>query len=235
MNPHDLTPANEDLSTPAQADRSATSRMCALSRDVRPVDALIRFVAGPAGEVVPDIRNRLPGRGVWISASRADIDMAVRRKLFARALKGAVTIPASLGDLTETLLRRDALQMLAIANKAGAIVTGFAKVEGMGGPIPALVQASDGSESEIRRLIGLMRGRGPRRRDPLLVQEFSAEELSLCLGREHVIHAALRVHDASDAFLARITRLNNFRVGVPVQGAGAPGPDDADALDLSRS
>lgn len=217
------------------ADRAATSRMCVVSRAIRPVDELIRFVAGPEGEIVPDIRARLPGRGVWVSASRAAVEQAASRKLFARALKLDLRAPADLGARVETMLTQDALQSLSIANKAGAVVTGFAKIEGMSGSIVALIQAHDGSEAETRRLQGLLRGRGPGRRDPGLIRTFSAQELALSLGRELVIHAALRSHDASAAFLARARRLVEFRVGDPASGGLPPGAGVADALDFSRS
>lgn len=217
------------------ADRAATSRMCVLSRVVRPVGELIRFVAGPDGEVVPDIRAKLPGRGVWVSANRVVVDQTAARKLFARALKAELRAPADLGARVDALLVQDALQSLSLANKAGAIVTGFAKIEGVSGQIVALVQAHDGSEAETRRLQGLMRGRGPGRRDPALIRTFSGQELALSLGRELVIHAALRSHDASAAFLARAQRLVEFRVGDPASGGLPPGAGVADALDFSRS
>jgi hypothetical protein len=105
----------------------------------------------------------------------------------------------------------------------------------MSGSIVALVQAQDGSEAETRRLQGLLRGRGPGRRDPALIRAFSAQELALSLGRELVIHAALRSHDASAAFLARARRLVEFRVGDPASGGVPPGAGVADALDFSRS
>ena len=43
-------------------------RMCAVTREVRPIDELIRFVVAPEGEVVPDLKRKLPGRGLWVSA-----------------------------------------------------------------------------------------------------------------------------------------------------------------------
>lgn len=217
------------------ADRAATNRMCAVSRAIRPVGELIRFVAGPDGVVVPDIRAKLPGRGVWVSANRQAVDQAVSRKIFARALKTEVTAPTDLASQVEKLLVQDALQSLSLANKAGAIVTGFAKIEGMSGSVVALIQAHDGSGAETRRLQGLLRGRGSGRRDPALIRAFSAQELALSLGRELVIHAALRSHDASAAFLARARRLVEFRVGDPAPGETGPGTGVADALDFSRS
>ena len=231
MTEPDIPPA-ETLS----ADRAATMRMCAVTRVVRPVAELIRFVAGPDGSVVPDIRSKLPGRGVWVSNSRATLEQAMRRKVFARALKVGVTCPADLAEQVERLLKQDALQMLAIANKAGAVVTGFDKIEGIKGAIAVLVQAWDGSAAERRRLQGYLRGRGPGQADPPVIQGLAADELALSLGRQHVIHAALRSQEASSAFLARAQRLDEFRVGDPAApGGSAPDAVPAEALDFSRS
>lgn len=218
-----------------KADRAATSRMCVVTRAVRPVSALIRFVAAPDSTVVPDIRSRLPGRGVWVSANRAAIEQAVARRLLPRALKSELLVPADLAARTERLLAQDALQALSLANKAGAVVTGFAKIEGMGGVIAALVQARDGSPAEIRRLQGLMHARGRGGRDPAVIRCFSGEELALSLGRELVIHAALRPLDAGALFEARVRRLEEFRVGDPIAGEALPADSVVQALDYSRS
>jgi uncharacterized protein len=198
-------------------DRAAVSRMCIVTRVVRPVSDMIRFVAGPDGMVVPDIKARLPGRGVWLTNSRAVLAQAIKRKLFQRGLKESVTVPTSLEDQVAGLLKRDALQMLAIANKAGTVTSGFAKIEGMRGPVLALVQASDGSGAEIARLQGLCRSKGPGKREPVLVRAFAAEEIALSIGREHVIHAALTVHDAASVFLDRASRFMEFQAGSPAK------------------
>ena len=58
-------------------------RTCALTRERLPVERLIRFVIGPQDAVVPDLRHRLPGRGVWIGASAARVAEAVKRKVAA--------------------------------------------------------------------------------------------------------------------------------------------------------
>ena len=55
-----------------RTDKSATMRMCAVSREVRPIDELIRFVVSPDGAVVPDLKRKLPGRGLWVSATRSE-------------------------------------------------------------------------------------------------------------------------------------------------------------------
>ena len=218
-------------------DRKAVARMCIVSRDVRPVSELIRFVAGPDGSVVPDIKARLPGRGVWVTNSNSVLQQAITRKAFQRGLKENVRVPDGLVTLVGDLLRKDALQMLSFANKAGAVTSGFAKIEGMRS-ILALVQASDGSEAEIARLHRMCRGKARGHRDPLVVRVFSAEELGLSIGREHVIHAALTALDAASVFLDRALRFADFQAGGPAKQetasatgpSGIPGSDQEDAV-----
>src|SRR6201992_3910939 len=123
-----LALADPDLDNGPRTDRSATMRMCAVTRQVRPIDELIRFVVSPQGEVVPDIKRKLPGRGLWISASRQTVAEAVRRHKFNKGFKRDVRVAATLVADTENLLVRSAVEALAIAAKAGQVVSGFAKV-----------------------------------------------------------------------------------------------------------
>lgn len=203
-------------------DRNARSRLCAATRAVHPVDQLLRFVRAPDGTVVPDIRARLPGRGVWIRCSRPALRQAVDRKVFGRHFRQPVKAGLELVDQTAHLLQQDALQMLALCNKAGAVTTGFDKIADMRGPILALIQATDGSQAEKQRLRGHCRGRGPRRNDPKVIDVFAARELGLSIGREHVIHAALSVHDAASAFLERALKFVEFQAQGPTEPNTAP-------------
>ena len=113
-----------------ELDRGATSvapgtqRTCALTRSQQPVENLLRFVVGPAGEAVPDVKRKLPGRGIWITATRAALDEAVKRRVFARGFKREVRVAADLAAQTEHLMERAALDALSIAGKAGAVLTG---------------------------------------------------------------------------------------------------------------
>ena len=90
---------------------------------------MIRFVVGPDGEAVPDVKRKLPGRGIWVTATRAAIEDAVKRNVFARGFKRDVRVARDLAEQTERLLERAALDALAIAGKAGTVVSGFSKVE----------------------------------------------------------------------------------------------------------
>ena len=60
---HDIAQDNE-LDRGANSVAAGTERTCAVSRELKPVAELIRFVVGPAGEAVPEIKRKLPGRGI---------------------------------------------------------------------------------------------------------------------------------------------------------------------------
>jgi predicted RNA-binding protein YlxR (DUF448 family) len=190
-------------------------RFCALTRTAKPVDELIRFVAGPNGEVVPDIKRKLPGRGIWITATRAAIDEAVKRRVFARGFRKEIRPGDDLGALTEQLLERAALDALAIVGKAGQIAAGFGKVEdaiGNGNAV-ALIHASDAAADGTRKLAAALRRRGDEGEKIPSIDAFSSQQLDLALGRLNVIHAALLEGPVNATFLARTQRLTRFREG----------------------
>src|SRR5919201_2608 len=124
-----LALADPELDDGPRTNKSATMRMCAVSRDVRPIDELIRFVVAPSGEVVADLKRKLPGRGLWISTSRQAVAEAVRRHHFARGFRRDVRVAPTLAADTETLLACSAVEALAMAAKAGQVLSGFGKVE----------------------------------------------------------------------------------------------------------
>lgn len=123
------------------------SRLCAVLRQPLAPDAGLRFVRSPDGVLTPDLARRLPGRGVWITCSRDIVARAVKTKAFQRGLKQAINIPEELPDLIERLLRKRAMNGLALATKAGEAIAGFAKVNAAigSGEVIALVHGSDGS------------------------------------------------------------------------------------------
>ena len=181
---------------------------------MKPIAELIRFVVGPDGAVVPDLKRRLPGRGVWVTATRQALAEArSRARPSPGASSGTFAPTADLVDMTERLLERAALDALAIAHKAGQVAIGFAKVEA------ALARATGRGAAPCRRG---RPGRGAQaRRLPLQRREDAAEiavigaftsaQLDLALGRSNVIHAALLAGPASETFLARAARLDRFQ------------------------
>jgi predicted RNA-binding protein YlxR (DUF448 family) len=219
----------------SELDRGATSvapgtlRTCALTRELKPVSEMIRFVLGPAGEAVPDVKRKLPGRGIWITASRGAIDDAVKRNVFARGFKCEVRPTGDLAAQVERLLERAALDALAMAAKAGALVAGFAKVEAAIGrdELLALIHAADGSTDGKRKLeAALQRRTSGISRKIAVIDAFSGRELDLALNRLNVVHAALLAGPGSETFLARALRLARFRTGNSPDAVSANAPTD---------
>lgn len=204
----------------AAAQKDGPERSCVVTRVVKAPDDLIRFVAGPDGVLVPDLRRKLPGRGVWASLSRKAVVEAIKRKAFERSLKAKVAVPADLPDMVDQLMQRDALQALSMANKAGLVTAGFAKVEALvgSGRCLAVIAASDGAEDgkrkigqAIRRAEVAREAEGLKARTLPVVAIFTAADLELALGRAHVIHAALAPGPAAEGVLSRWRRLVRYR------------------------
>jgi len=213
-------------------DEDGPERTCVATRVARPVDELIRFVADPDGVVVPDLRRRLPGRGVWVTANAAAVAEAVKRKAFARGLKRPVTVSAGLADEVDALLKRAARESVSLANKAGQVVSGFSKVEAAigRGQLAALVEAADAKPDGVRKLgQALRRSYGEDAVTIPVVRVLASTDLDLALGRSHVIHAALLEGPASRACLARCRALERYRVGPDPQGPATPQTQSSDA------
>jgi predicted RNA-binding protein YlxR (DUF448 family) len=224
-----LALADTELDNGPRTEKSATMRMCALSRDVRPIDELIRFVVAPSGEVVADIKRRLPGRGLWITASHQAVAEAVRRNQFSRGFKKTVRAAPTLADDTGVLLTRSVVEALGITAKARQVVSGFSKVESAlsqrqsRSALAALIHAADGAADGIRKLDAIARQIGedqgqsqgkPEATAPVfpIVTCLTSAELDLALGRSNVIHAALLAGPASRTFLSRSQTLVRYRL-----------------------
>lgn len=203
-------------------------RLCVVTRTVRPVDDLIRFVVGPDGEAVPDLKARLPGRGVWVTGTQKALDEAVRRKAFARGFKREVRLPADLVSRTARLLEASVLDALAMAGKAGQVVTGFVKIENAlwRETVRALLHAAEAAPDGVRKLDAALR-RSERTETVAVTRILRLAQLDLALGRPNVVHAALLAGPSTDTFLARLRRWQRFRTDDPAEtgrkAAGAAG------------
>ncbi len=167
-------------------DREASERRCLVTGARGAKSGLIRFVVDPDGRVVPDLVEKLPGRGMWVSAERAAVEKAARKGLFSRAAKRAVTAEPALAERVTALLAARVVELVSLARRAGQAVAGFEKTKALleSGAACCLLQAADGSPRERARL------RPPEGEDTL-VRDLTASELGLAFGRDRVIHAAL--------------------------------------------
>jgi hypothetical protein len=204
-------------------------RMCAVTRQVRPIGELIRFVVAPSGEAIPDLKRKLPGRGLWLSASRQTLAEAVRRHQFSKGFKREVRVSPTLPADTEALLVRSTIDALAMAAKAGQVISGFGKVEDAltsrqtRASIEALIHASDGAADGIRKLDAVLRQNAVvnEKSDQFpVVTALTSEQLDLALGRSNVIHAALLAGPASKTFLSRSQILVRYRMADADKTAG---------------
>ena len=195
-------------------------RKCIVTGEVTPVSGLIRFVVGPENKIYPDVLGKLPGRGMYVSATKAALTQAGRGQ-FSRSAKQAVTIPDGLVEEVERQLARHALEMITLARKASRAVCGFEKVKGWlagGERVRVLLQASDGSE---RGKTKLWTPEGAR-----YFGCFTSEELGLAFGRGSVIHCALSTGKLSNRVVEEATKLRGLR---EIDGGDVPAGKDIEA------
>lgn len=190
-----VTPESDPA--PDDVEAGGSTRRCLATGEIADKAELLRFVAGPDGSVVPDVDQRLPGRGLWVKANRLALDVAIAKRLFSRAAKTDLKTQADLSARTEAQLARRLGEQLGLARRAGQAVNGFDKVaewleRGKAGLVLAAADGAADGRAKIARLAGDL----PR------VEVLSGAELSLALGQGNVVHAAV----ARGPFAARIAR-----------------------------
>ncbi len=212
-----MTAVAKQLDEDAMMERE---RRDIVSGEVMPENRLIRFAAAPDGTIVPDVAAKLPGRGMWVEASRAAITTAVEKKLFARAAKTNVIAASDLPARTEILLVARMTGDLGMARRSGALVLGFDNVQRqLEGPKPpkALVEAFDGSKDGKRKLYAAAHRLELK---CVVIETLTSAELGLALGRENVIHAAVQPGGLADRLIFDAERLSGFRA--TRQSSGRP-------------
>lgn len=195
---------------PAGGSRSR-ERRCIVTGEVCDEAHLIRFVVSPDGEIIPDIAAKLPGRGIWVSADRATLERAIAKNHFAKAAKANVRISAGLPALVEKQVAQRMLNDLGLAKRSGALILGFDNVaRALQGPMPppVLIEAADGAADGKRKLYAVAYARGQK---PAVIECLTKAELSLALGKENVIHAALKAGALAERLIFEAGRLSGFR------------------------
>lgn len=203
-----------ETKAPKTLAQAARERRDIVSGQVMGEAALVRFVAGPGGLVVPDLACKLPGRGIWVAADRTSVETAAKKGHFARAAKAKLSAPADLADQVELLLRKRLLDGLGLAKRAAELISGFEKVVSTlnAGKAAWLIEASDGATDGRRKILNVAR-KSPR--PPQLCGLFDAEELGLALGAENVIHTAFLAGRGADRWTKDVQRLSGFRPLLP--------------------
>jgi len=190
------TKPNEDVELADERAPHVAERTCVLTRRKGTRDELIRLALGPDGTVAPDVRAKAPGRGAWIGVTRTELDEANSKGKLKAALQRAfktndVAVPADLGEKTEAALRQSALDRLGMEARSGKLINGFDRVEtaARSGKVHLLLHAADAGSDGNRSLDQAWRvgGGGPRG----VIFPEGRTILSMALGRENVVHAAL--------------------------------------------
>jgi predicted RNA-binding protein YlxR (DUF448 family) len=230
-----MTAAARDIELDAGPRTSERERLCVATRTVRPVSELIRFVIGPDGEPVPDLKRKLPGRGIWVTATNDSLGEAIKRKAFSRGFKREIRLPPDLVARTDQLLARAVVDAIAIAGKAGLVAVGFAKTAAAleRKEVAALLHAAEAAPDGIRKLDALLR-RLFSAGAPAVIGFLTSAQLDLALNRPNVVHAALLAGPASETVLARCRRLERFRTGDPPHTTATDAAPGLVGKELSR-
>ncbi len=188
--------------------RDDPERKCIATGNAQPKSGMIRFVVGPDNEIVPDLLEKLPGRGIWVSADRSVLKTAIKKGLFSRGAKQKVSVPETLIDDVEAGLARRVVDLISLARKANSAVTGYEKVKSwlLNEQARVLIQANDGSgrgKSKLRS------PEGPN----AFIGILTANELGLAFGRENVIHCALGAGGLTKRVVEEAAKLKGFRSG----------------------
>lgn len=217
-------PPGEPPQEPADLEKGPLRR-CVATGTVQPKDGMIRFVVAPDGEIVPDLEERLPGRGLWLTAEPSAIAKALGKNLFAKAARRAVRVPPDLVERLERLLERRCLDAFGLARRAGQALAGYEKVRealktnqvGRAGPPSLLVEASDGSPDQRGKITALAPGMP-------VVDLFDSAAMAAALGRDHAVHAVVARGKLAKSLArdsARLKGIKGFVAGTSPAGHGS--------------
>lgn len=224
-------PAARDSGRPGP-EKQGSERRCVLTRAVLPPERMVRFVVGPGGAVVPDLAGRLPGRGMWLSASRDVLDNPRTRQAFARAAKERVSVPENLADLVAKGLVQRMLDAVSLARRAGQVVGGFAKCREWitSGKAGLVIRSEGASADELSRLLSGRRS--------LPVVSVPQGVLGTAFGREKAVYAAMASGALARRLIAEHERFSGVAEGprpaFPGASPGEVGPGGVSPGGISK-
>lgn len=197
-------------------DNEMNSRSCIVTKTETDKGNLIRFVEAPDGTVIPDLKGNLPGRGVWVLGNKKTVAQAVEKKLFAKGFKKQVQADENLTELTGKLIRDKALRALGMAKKAGAIVTGFSKVNNSvrSGKAVMLFHAKDAAEDGKRKLASATAFVDHMGGDKIDVFTcWTIDEMSQVLGIDNAVHVVAVYGGATKNLMASVKQMEAYELG----------------------
>nr|WP_298682128.1 RNA-binding protein [uncultured Dongia sp.] len=216
--PDEIDPAAVDMDE-SVPEMTGPERTCIVTRTVLDKSQMIRFVAGPSGDIVPDLKGDLPGRGFWVTANAKTLEEAVRKHIFTKVTKGQAKADAGLPERVAQLLTRQVVDQLGLAKKSGHLVAGFDKVEAAlrARQVKLLLEASDGA-AEGRGKLARLAGPGVEIWAPL-----PSEALAPALGRLHAVHVAVKPGGMADRLSVTLRRHAGFMPAADSAAVGSTG------------
>jgi len=176
------------------SSKPSPERRCAITAQTAPKADLLRFALAPDGTLTPDLKQVLPGRGLYLSlgsnalaqAQQSGALMKAAARHFKRSPK-EIILPDELAALIAERYVASVLGLLGLERKAGRVFLGADSVEkaGSAGKIAVFINAADGA-GDSAKFLGRARAAGLP-----IITAFTREQLGLAFGRENVVHAAL--------------------------------------------
>lgn len=204
-----------DVAAEGEEMTSPTLRRCIVTRQALEKPAMIRFVLDPDGHVVPDLKEKLPGRGLWVTADRELLAQAAAKNAFAKAARQSAKVPADLVERVAELAKREVAELIGLARKSGQLRAGFEKVQIalQGGRVRVLIAARDGAEDGRGKLARLASSVASvsGRSGVEICAPLTAAELAQALGREHAVHAAIAESGIAERIIVACRRLAGLR------------------------
>ncbi len=211
-------------------DNKVVWRRCILSGKKLPTEFLIRFVIDSDGNIVPDLSESLPGRGLWLTGQYDMILKATSTGAFQRVARRSVKPLGEdngefLANLIDVELAKRCLFSLGLARRAGKIVVGFDQVRSAlkkmsvnGGLdksvfvksailITAKDAASDG-QNKLKALADRLGESGANIKKFVL---FDSKAMGKAIGRNQFMHGLVETDIACDQLYRAAKRLAVYR------------------------
>ena len=203
---------DDKLHSDRQSQRSVGNRKCIVTGESQERKELIRFVLDPLGQVVPDLAQKLPGKGMWVKACHKTISTSVERKIFEKYSRRKVLIPETFLKQIEATLVDRAMSGLGLARRAGRVFSGYAKIDTALRQRKVLIriEAKDGALDGRNKLDYI---------NPsiLVLDSAYGAELARVFDERNIVHLAVSVNNVlgSDGLVSRLkndfNRLECFR------------------------
>ncbi len=184
---------------------NSENRKCIVTGKVLNKQDLLRFTVLPDGQLIPDFKKKLPGTGIYVSASRDNLSVAVNKNIFSKVLKRNVKIAPDFIITVTTLLKQNGLQLISLSRKAGILRTGFDKVSDSlkKGRISFIIEAIDAGNDGHNKILSLARGLE-------IFNIYTVEELDKALDKNNTVHLAFEKSEMANKIYGEFRKLNNF-------------------------